>query len=78
MSRNPIVFTKQILDAFLRYQGAAFPFSDPRLAAQAEVVLGARLTCHLDINLYRDPTDPQQCALFQAKKFRRDGQWRLL
>jgi len=36
MSLNPIVFTKQILDTFLRYQRTAFPFSDPRLAAQAK------------------------------------------
>ena len=36
MSLNPIVFTKQILDTFLRYQRKVFPFSDPRLAVQAE------------------------------------------
>jgi hypothetical protein len=47
MSLNPIVFTKQILDTFLRYQRTAFPFSDPRLAAQAREMLGESLTSHL-------------------------------
>lgn len=47
MSLNPIVFTKQILDTFLRYQRTAFPFSDPRLAAQAKELLGESLTSHL-------------------------------
>ena len=47
MSLNPIVFTKQILDTFLRYQRTAFPFSDPRLAAQAKEMLGESLTSHL-------------------------------
>jgi len=47
MSLNPIVFTKQILDTFLRYQRTAFPFSDPRLAAQARELLGESLTSHL-------------------------------
>ena len=47
MSLNPIVFTKQILDTFLRYQRTAFPFSDPRLAEQAKASLGESLGSHL-------------------------------
>lgn len=47
MSLNPIVFTKLILDTFLRYQRTAFPFSDPRLAEQARAALGESLESHL-------------------------------
>lgn len=47
MTLNPIVFTKQILDTFLRYQRTAFPFSDERLAKQARAALGESLESDL-------------------------------
>ena len=41
MTLNPIAFAEEVNRQFLRYQLTAFPISDPDLAAQAKIMLGA-------------------------------------
>lgn len=39
MALNPIVFTKKIIDSFLKYQMTSYPFEDARLNKQMKVLL---------------------------------------
>ena len=41
MTLNPIAFAKEVNRQFLRYQLTSFPLSDPDLADQAKIMLGA-------------------------------------
>ena len=44
MALNPIVFTKKIIDSFLKYQLTAYPFEDPRLNSQMKELLSGGVT----------------------------------
>lgn len=44
MALNPIVFTKKIIDSFLKYQLTAYPFEDPGLNSQMKELLNGGVT----------------------------------
>ena len=46
MALNPIVFTKKIIDVFLKYQQTSYPFEDARLNAIIFRVFLKRLLNH--------------------------------
>jgi hypothetical protein len=53
MSINPIQFSHQVCDEYLRYLFSAFPLSDPELAEQARELL--ERPSSLDIPLVKGP-----------------------
>lgn len=44
MALNPIVFTKKIIDSFLKYQLTSYPFEDARLNKQMKELLSGGVT----------------------------------